>query len=62
MWIVLSFNQFNESTTQGDASELGLPSKNTPPVANFGAKLQQNSEMCKFLQGLQRFGYIKNIL
>jgi hypothetical protein len=52
----------NESTTQSDASESGLPSDNTPTVTNSCAKLQQNSDMCKFLQGLQRFGYIKNIL
>jgi hypothetical protein len=58
----LSSNQFNESTIQGDASESGLPSDNTPTVTNSGAKLQENSYMHKSLQDLQRFGYIKNIL
>ncbi|MCR4770026.1 MAG: hypothetical protein K5874_07460 [Bacteroidaceae bacterium] len=34
----------NESTTKGSASELGLPTKKGTTVANFGAKVENNSE------------------
>ena len=37
----------NESTAKGSASELGQPTENGAAVANFGAKVWNNSETAK---------------